>query len=81
MELSENALLALKDRMACLLANHGVIALGVDLQSAFEIAEQTEELAKQYIMSKQSGEPVLLSGEEMRINLEKFETYGKQDSD
>ena len=67
--------------MACLLANHGVIALGLDLQSAFEIAELIEELAKQYMMSKQSGEPVILSDKEMRINLEKFETYGKQDSD
>ncbi len=27
-ELSDNALLALKDRKACLLANHGMIAVG-----------------------------------------------------
>ena len=78
-QLSKNALKALKDRKACLLANHGLIALGETIQDAFRIAQEVEELAKQYYLSKQVGEPVLLDEEEMEMNIEKFKTYGKQD--
>lgn len=77
--LSKNAIAALKGRYACLLANHGMITLGEDIQSAFNLALQVEDLAKQYWLSSQFGEPVILDEEEMRINLEKFKTYGKQE--
>ena len=79
-ELSANAIEALKDRRACLLANHGMIALGVDIQSAFNMAREVETLAHQYWVSKQFGEPVLLDEAEMSSNLELFRHYGKQDS-
>ncbi len=75
-ELSIKALDALQGRKACLLANHGVIAVGRDLKSAFIMAQETEELAKHYILSRQFGEPILLDGEEMQRILEKFKTYG-----
>ncbi|MGI9433731.1 MAG: class II aldolase/adducin family protein, partial [Geminicoccaceae bacterium] len=45
-ELSENALKALKDRKACLLAHHGMIATGPDLAKAMWLAIETETLAK-----------------------------------
>lgn len=77
-ELSDNAVHALQDRKACLLANHGVIALGKDVNSAFNLAVEVEELSKQYYFSLQIGEPVLLDEKEMDIILEKFKTYGKQ---
>lgn len=78
-ELARNAVIALADRRACLLANHGMIALGVSLPQAFHLAVQVEELARQYHLSCQLGGPVLLDDKEMAVNLEKFRTYGRQD--
>ncbi len=78
-ELSDHALAALADRQACLLANHGVIALGKDVDSALKMAQLVEELAKQYLFSRMFGSPVLLDEAEMKVNLEKFKTYGKQE--
>lgn len=77
--LSERALDALGDRQACLLANHGVLALGAELASAFKMAQLVEELARQYLLSRLAGAPVLLDDEEMDLNLEKFKDYGKQE--
>ncbi len=77
--LSDHALAALAGRQACLLANHGVIALGEDVESAFKMAQLVEELAKQYLFSRMAGAPVLLDESEMNVNLEKFKDYGKQD--
>ena len=77
-ELSDRALAALAGRQACLLANHGVIALGKDVDSAFKMAQLVEELAKQYLFSRALGSPVLLDEAEMEVNLEKFKDYGKQ---
>jgi len=76
--LSQNAVKALQGRNACLLANHGMIALGESIDSAYKLAEEIENIAKQYYISKQLGEVVLLDSDEMKINLEKFKTYGKQ---
>lgn len=76
--LSQNAVKALQGRNACLLANHGMIALGENIESAYKLAEEVENIAKQYCISKQLGEVVLLDEGEMKINLEKFKTYGKQ---
>jgi L-fuculose-phosphate aldolase len=77
-ELSTHVVEALKDRKACLLANHGMIALDKDISSAFKMAMEVEELAKQYFYSMQIGAPVILDKKEMQINLEKFKSYGKQ---
>ena len=77
-ELSEHVVLALKDRKACLLANHGLIAFDKDVPTAFKMAQEVEELAKQYYYSIQIGEPVILNKIEMQTVLEKFKTYGKQ---
>jgi len=76
--LSQNAVKALQGRKACLLANHGMIALGENIDSAYKLAEEIESCAKKYCISKQFGEVVILDDDEMKINLEKFKTYGKQ---
>jgi len=76
--LSQNAVKALEGRNACMLANHGMIALGETINSAHQLAEEVENLAKQYWISKQFGDVVLLDDKEMKLNLEKFKTYGKQ---
>jgi L-fuculose-phosphate aldolase len=73
--LSRNALRALRGRDACLLANHGQIATGADLRSAFDLALEVEELAKQYWIATQRGRPVLLGAAEMKRVLAKFRDY------
>jgi L-fuculose-phosphate aldolase len=77
-ELSRNAVAALDGRKACLLANHGLITVGVDLPSAFKLAIEVETLAAMYLRALQVGEPVLLDDAEMTVVLEKFRTYGQQ---
>lgn len=77
--LSDTALLALEDRRACLLANHGMIALGADLERAVDLTLEVETLAQQYALALMSGTPVLLSSDEMRDALERFKTYGARD--
>jgi L-fuculose-phosphate aldolase len=78
-ELSDAALAALKDRRACLLANHGVIATGKDLPAAMSLAGEVESLAGQYCAALALGEVRILDSAQMRVVLEKFRTYGQQD--
>jgi L-fuculose-phosphate aldolase len=77
-ELSDNALVALKNRKACLLANHGMICGDRSLDAVLALALEVETLARQYCQALQLGEPVILPADEMRRVLEKFRTYGKQ---
>jgi L-fuculose-phosphate aldolase len=79
-ELSDAALAALKDRKACLLANHGVIATGADLPSAISLADEVESLALQYCAALSLGEVCILDDAEMCRVVEKFRTYGQQDA-
>ena len=72
-----NALEALQDRSACLLANHGMLALGASAPEALALAVEVEALADQYRRALQIGEPVLLPPEEMQRVLEAFEDYQK----
>jgi L-fuculose-phosphate aldolase len=75
--LSDHALCALEGRKACLLANHGMIAVGPALAEALALAVEVEALAEQYWRALLIGEPKLLSESEMAIVLEKFSTYGQ----
>jgi L-fuculose-phosphate aldolase len=77
-ELSRHAVEALKGRKACLLANHGLIALGKNLAAALKLAVEVETLAAMYWRTLQFGEPALLDAKEMTRVLKKFSTYGKQ---
>lgn len=74
-ELAANAAAALAQRDACLLANHGVIAIGRSLERALALAIEVENLAEQYAAALQLGEPVLLTDEEMAAALEAFRDY------
>ena len=76
--LARHALAALEERKACLLANHGVVALGPDLDAALALALEVERLAEQYLLALQAGEPVLLSEAEMAEAVAKFSDYGRQ---
>ena len=75
-ELSVNAVEALKDRKACLLAHHGMIALGSDLPRAMWLAVEVETLARQYVNCLQLGEPTVLSSEEIKNVAARMEDYG-----
>ena len=72
--LSRNALKALEGRSACLLANHGVIARGVNLDAALALAVEVETLAAQYGQALQTGRPKILSDAEMKRVLIKFKS-------
>jgi L-fuculose-phosphate aldolase len=74
--LSDAALSALQDRKACLLANHGMIAVGHDLDQALSVAAEVETLCEQYWRALQAGEPKLLSTEQMTEVVEQFKGYG-----
>lgn len=63
--LSDAVRVAMQDRRACLLANHGMIAAGKDLAEAFKLAVEVEALAEQYLRTLQAGGPVLLTAEEL----------------
>src|SRR5215467_10783255 len=75
-ELSNHALAALNGRRACLLANHGMIAVGDSPKAALALAVEVEALAEQFWRALQIGEPNLLPEKEMKRVLGKFRTYG-----
>jgi L-fuculose-phosphate aldolase len=79
-ELSDAAVAALEGRRACLLANHGVIAVGADLPAAVALAGEVENLAGQYCTALALGQLRILDEIEMRRIVEKFRTYGKPDA-
>ena len=75
--LSKNILLALKNRKACLISNHGQIAFDEDISKAFELAEEVENISLQYITSLKLGKPKILSLTEMKKVLFKTKNYKK----
>ncbi len=75
--LSDHAVEALRDRRACLLSHHGMIAVGPGLESALAVATEVETLDEMYWRALQLGEPSLLSDGEMDVVLAKFATYGR----
>lgn len=76
-ELSDHALAALRDRKACLLANHGMIAAGRDLAQALALCIEVESLCEQYWRARQIAEPAHLSQAQMAQVMEQFKTYGQ----
>lgn len=74
--LSDAALKALQGRKACLLANHGMIAIGRDIEDALNITYEIEQLCEQYCYALQIGSPSILSDEEMNEVINKFQSYG-----
>ena len=75
--LSKNILSALKNRYACLISNHGQIAFGKNLDSAFELSQEVENICHQYINAIRIGIPKILSKKEMKIVLGKMKNYKK----
>ncbi len=79
--LSRAVLAAMQGRNACLMANHGMIAAGPDLDRAMWLAVELETLARQYFNTLLIGGPVLLGETEIADAAKSFGRYGLQDTD
>ena len=77
--LSDHALEALHNRTACLLANHGMIALGKNLDDALAVAVEVESVCEIYWRALQAGEPHILTAQQMHEVKLKFADYKKQE--
>ena len=77
-ELSEHAVRALEDRLACLLEHHGMIAIGPSLSKAIWLAVEVETLARQYHGCLQIGTPRLLPEAEIKNVLGRIAGYGPE---
>ena len=76
--LSDAMLEALEARQACLLANHGQVAIGPTPERALWLSGEVEALAQQYLLAQSVGEPVILDAAEMKAVLRRFGDYGRQ---
>jgi L-fuculose-phosphate aldolase len=74
--LAELAITAIRDRNACLLANHGMVVHGGTPEQALERALALETLCRQYLLARSAGTPRLLSEQEIDAARERFKTYG-----
>ncbi len=75
-ELGRHVAEGLRERNACLMANHGQIALGETLEAALDLAREVEVLAAQYYKVLTLGSAHILSDEEMAVVIGKFKSYG-----
>jgi L-fuculose-phosphate aldolase len=76
-ELAVAAVRALCTGNACLLANHGMIALGETLDQALRIAAEVETLAAQYWHAVQVGQPHVLDRDELLRVRARMAEYGQ----
>lgn len=79
-ELADNCVRALRGRAnACLLQSHGAVCVGEDIKMAFKVVKVLEMTAKLYYLTKQIGEPILITDshiEEMQTFVQN--EYGQQ---
>lgn len=66
-ELANNAVKALEGRNACLLANHGAVCIGRDLDEAYAICEILEKSCKVFIDVKNLGGAISLSEDDAKL--------------
>lgn len=78
-QLAANAVDAMSraETTACVLANHGLVAAGADVEEALETAEAVESTARVYLQARSVGEPVPLDDEVMADVAKRFESYGQ----
>jgi L-fuculose-phosphate aldolase len=79
-QLSDYMIEALRNRKACLMAHHGLTCFDKDLPTALALAVEVEHLATVYCRILAMGNAENLSDDEMDRVLEKFKSYGVQDS-
>lgn len=77
-ELADSAVRGLEGRRACLLGNHGVMAVGTSLQRALAVAVEVENMAGEYLSLLAAGlQPNLLDAAEIRNVVDRFTGYGR----
>lgn len=74
--LSQSVVEALVDRSGCLLANHGMVVHGKSLDHALLSCIKLETLARQYMLARQTGTPVILTEEDMAEVRKRYVYYG-----
>ncbi len=77
-ELASNVAGSIGDHNALLLANHGLVAVGANLATAFAVAEEIELVARIYYQAQCIGKPVIIPDDEMTRVIEKFAVYGQK---
>ena len=75
--LSQGVADALRDRDACLLATHGLVAAGTTLPKAMKVVQEIESLCEVYLKALAVGDPAVLSADEMAAVLQRFKSYGR----
>lgn len=76
-ELGRAAVEALGMSGACLLANHGLVAVAESLEQALRVAREVEVVAEYWCRARAIGNPVVLSPAEMADAVERFRGYGQ----
>ncbi|TFF95337.1 class II aldolase/adducin family protein [Candidatus Thorarchaeota archaeon] len=76
-ELAENVLAALDDRSGVLLANHGSLAIGPSLETAFHNAVLIERACKIYIIGSTMGDLHILPKEAQEVERKMWESQSK----
>jgi L-fuculose-phosphate aldolase len=77
-ELARNVVHALRDRTACLMGNHGAVAVGPDLVTAHDKSVYLEWLCDVYLRASSAGTPRLLPPAEIAAVGVKLAGYGQQ---
>ena len=75
-ELAASVVAALGDRHACLMANHGAVAVGGSLAAAYDRALQLEWLCEVWLTARTVGRPRLLPPGELTRVTEQLRAYG-----
>jgi L-fuculose-phosphate aldolase len=78
--LSEAVAQAFRERHACLMANHGLVAGGHGVSHALKVLQEVEALCEIYLKAVPVAEPVRLSREQMAEVIERFRSYGRKRS-
>ena len=76
-DLSAGVADAMRERDACLMAHHGLVAAGATLARAMKVAQEIESLCEVYLKALAVAEPALLGAAEMAEVLQKFSSYGR----
>jgi L-fuculose-phosphate aldolase len=79
-ELARNVARALRDRTACLMANHGAVTIGPDLATAHDKSVYLEWLCDVYLRASSAGTPRLLTPAQITAAAAKLAGYGQHPS-
>ncbi len=78
-ELAENAVRALGKERAVLLASHGAVCVGPDMETAFKISDVLEKTAQILILSRTIGTPRIISKQDVKVMQDFLKTgYGQR---